>query len=315
LIIATHGLGIQIIDDISSFRDLTPEILNAKAAVLSSRDSIMETPFLSQEFPGDAVYFGENPPSGASITYYLKKRHIFGSMKLEIMDADGGVIKTLPTTKNRGLNRVFWNMRLKRPKTANAPGLSFNITTGPMVPEGTYTVRLVKGKEVYTGKLKLVPNPVSAHIAKDRHERYEAVLKVYDMQGDLGFLADNVQGLMDQIDTILKTAKKKNVKSKLKNYKSELEAYHKSIVNREGVMAGEKLREKVMGLYSSIIQYGGKPTDSQLFYLSVLKDRIRVAGIKYESVVKKVPSVNKVLKGTSHKPLKLMTRKEYDKKD
>jgi photosystem II stability/assembly factor-like uncharacterized protein len=315
LIIATHGLGIQIIDDISSFRDLTPEILNAKAAVLSSRTSIMEIPSMSQEFPGDSTFHGENPASGASITYYLKKRHIFGSMNLEILDTNGKIIKTLPTTKNRGLNRIFWNMRLKRPKTANAPGLSFNITTGPMVPEGTYTVRLVKGKETYSGKLKLIPNPVSAHSKKDRDLRYKTVLKVYKMQGDLGFVADNVNGLMDQINKILKTAKAKKVKSLLKNYKKELEHFHHSIVQHQGAMAGEKLREKVIGLYSSVIQYGGKPTDSQLFYLSVLKDRIKKAATKYKAVVSKVTSINKSLKGKKYKPLKLMTREEYDKKD
>jgi hypothetical protein len=29
---------------------------------------------------------GPNPPSDAVITYYLKKRHIFGDMKIEAFD-------------------------------------------------------------------------------------------------------------------------------------------------------------------------------------------------------------------------------------
>ncbi|MCP5050412.1 MAG: glycosyl hydrolase [bacterium] len=314
LIIATHGLGIQIIDDITPFRGLTAEVLNADAAVLTSRTAIMETPINTQEFPGDSGYFGPNPRGGAAVTYYLKKRHIFGTMKLEVLDADGKVIKTLNTTKNRGLNRVFWNMRLKPPKAAKAPGLSFNIFTGPMVAEGEYTVRLVKGKKNVTGKIKLIPNPVSAHSKADRELRHETVMKLYDMQGELGFVGDNVQGLIDRIKKMLETAKGKKTKSTLEKYKTRLEDFHHSIIQHQGAMAGDKLREKVVTLYSSVIQFGGKPTDSQRYYLSVLKERIKEAETKYNTLVKRVKSINASLKGKKLGQLKLMTREEYKKK-
>lgn len=314
LIIATHGLGICIIDDISPFRDLSPELLNTEAAVLSSRTAVMEVPAFSQEFPGDSTYHGENPRLGAAITYYLKKRQIFGSMKLEILDSNGKVIKTMPTSKRRGLNRLYWNMRLKPPKAAQAAGLSFNITTGPMVAEGTYTVRLVKGKRTFEGKIKLIPDPVAAHSKEDRKLRHETIMKLYDMQGELGYVADNVQSLIDQCKKILDTAKSKKIISSVKKYKTQLEEFHHSIVRHQGVFSGDMLREKVMNLYGSVVQYGGKPTDSQIFYLSVLKERIKEAESRYNLLKKKVNSINSSLKAKKLPPLKIMSRDEYEKK-
>jgi photosystem II stability/assembly factor-like uncharacterized protein len=315
LIIATHGLGIQIIDDISSLRSLTPEILNSDAVILPSRTAIMETPSVVIEAPGHSAYFGDNPPGGAAITYYLKKRHIFGTLKLEILDSKGNVVKTLPTSKSRGVNRVYWGMRLKPPKTAVAAGLSPMVTTGPMVAEGTYTVRLTKGKKSYTGEIKLIPDPVSAHSKKDRTLRHETVMKLYRMQEELGYVGDCASGLMDQIDKKLEAAKDKKIKISLKDFKTKLKEFHHSIIQHKGIMAGLKLREKVIELYSAVIQYGGKPTDSQIYYLSVLKEKIKQAEIKFKNLVdKKLKSINSSLVKKKLGTLNVMTKEDYDKK-
>ena len=69
---------------------------------------------------GDAAFVGPNPPGDAVITYYLKKRHIFGDMKIEVLDASGHVVGTVPSTKRRGLSRVTWSMRLPPPKVPPA---------------------------------------------------------------------------------------------------------------------------------------------------------------------------------------------------
>ena len=45
---------------------------------------------------------------GAVITYYQQKRHIFGKMKIEIFDATGKLVDTVPANSRRGLTRVEW---------------------------------------------------------------------------------------------------------------------------------------------------------------------------------------------------------------
>jgi hypothetical protein len=259
---------------------------------------------------------GSNPPGGAAITYYLKKRHIFGTLKLDILDASGKVIQTLPTTKRKGLNRVYWGMRLKPPKAAGAPGLSMFVFQGPMVEEGTYTARLVKGKKTFVGKIKLIPNAVSGHSKADRDLRHKTVMELYRMQEELGYIGNSISDLSKRIEKQLETIKDKKLKKRLTAFRKKIDAFHSSIIQHEGLMAGDKLREKVMALYSSVIQYGGRPSETQIYYSSVLKDRIKQAGEKFNRIKDKdLPALNAFLKKKNQKALKLITREAYTQKD
>ena len=319
LILATHGLGIQIIDDISPLRHLTSEILNSNAAVLPSRPAVISIPGYLQEFPGHDEFYGPNPPEGAIITYYLKKRHIFGDLRIEIYDSKGNLIKTLPARKERGINRIYWNMRLKPPKTARAPALSARIFFGPTVPEGTYTIKLIKGKKVYTGELKVIPDPGTKHSAEARKLRYETVMKLYRMQEHLAYLADAIADARDKALEIEKNNKKKIGKGlarALRDFAQKLDKIHKSLVQGEGMFSEPKLREKVIDLYSSVSGYGGKPTKSQLIYLDVLEEEIRKIEKKFQMIKnKELPELNKKLLKKRIKPIKILTEEEYRKKE
>ena len=315
LLLATHGRGIMIIDDITALRSLNQEILEAPAAVLPSRPAIMRIPTFLQEFPGDSEFFGENLPEGAFITYYLKKRHIFGDLKLEILDENGKVIKTLPAKKSRGINRIFWDMRLKPPKTGFSPGLGMLISTGPMVKEGTYTVRLVKGKNVYEGKITLLPDPRTKYTKQDREIRHKLVMKLYQMQEDLAYIADSVKSLKDQAESKAARTRSKRLSKKLKAFAKKMDEFHGTIVRKGGLMTRGKLREKVMELYSSVISYGGRPTDSQIYYAKVLEEKIKDVRSRFEHIIQKdVAKLNKLLAKAKIEPLHVMTQEEYSKK-
>ena len=81
LILATHGRGIWILDDLTPIRALTPELLGKDLVMLPSRASVLELPAGQQRFEGDAEFVGHTVPETASIVYYQKKRHIFGDLK------------------------------------------------------------------------------------------------------------------------------------------------------------------------------------------------------------------------------------------
>src|SRR6185436_14795787 len=67
LIIATHGRGIYILEDLSALRSLTREVLAQEVAFLPSRPAVMLTPITIQSFPGDDEFVGQNPAEAASI--------------------------------------------------------------------------------------------------------------------------------------------------------------------------------------------------------------------------------------------------------
>src|SRR5205807_1014559 len=94
-----------------------------------------------------AQYTGPNPPDAAVITYYQKKRHILGKMKLEIFDEQGKLVDTLPPNSRRGISRVEWPMRIRAPRVPPAATAAFEAAQGPRILPGTYTVKMTRGTE------------------------------------------------------------------------------------------------------------------------------------------------------------------------
>src|SRR5437870_3005990 len=92
LVLATHGRGIWIVDDITPWRALTPELLPQEAAFVSARPVQQRIEGSGGWANGDAVFIGDNSPDAAVITYYQKARHLFGKLKLEVLDSSGQVI-------------------------------------------------------------------------------------------------------------------------------------------------------------------------------------------------------------------------------
>jgi hypothetical protein len=170
VVLATHGRGVWIIDDITPLRQLTPKILDSEVAFLESRPSTLVLSGFEGRSDGDGEYTAPSPDDTAGIAYYLKKRHMFGDLKLEIYDAKGNKVSSFTGGKRRGLNRVDWPMRLPPPRIPAATSLVGHpgAFTGPRVPEGTYTVKLIKGKDTFTSELKLLPDPRSKSSPADR---------------------------------------------------------------------------------------------------------------------------------------------------
>ncbi len=295
LILATHGRGIMIIDDISPLRALTPQVLQSEAAVLPSRPAIQRITAWEQDFPGDAQFFGENFTDGLYISYYLKRRHIFGHLKIEIVDEKGTVIKTLPATKSKGLNRIYWNMRLKPPKAPRGAGLMVFAPFGPMIDEGKYRVRLIKGKKVFEGEIQVLPDPLAKHSEAERRERKALVKELYSLLEEVSDFLNRVKFLKERAEKLSKRTHGK-LSRQLKNLSERLWKLHGEITNHEGMMAGAKLYEDLMGLYSSVISYGGRPTEAQKAYSKVLRRKFEEKKEEAQRLLKVLPKINKKLR-------------------
>ncbi len=321
LIIATHGRGLYIIDDITPLRALTTEALGQDVVMLPSRPSVLKIPAFEGRSEGDNAFVDGALDDVASISYYLKKRHIVGDSRVEIYDADGKLLSTLPAGNRRGINRVDWPMRLKAPRVPGGSSLvlSGGSFYGPRAAAGTYTVKFVKGKETYTTKLELVPDPRATYSAEDRTLQQKSVHRLYDMLADFTFLTAQVQSLRDQTNARaekLTGPAAKNDKRKLTDFASKLDEQYKTLVStREGGwMSGEEqLRERIATLYGSINTYDGRPTNSQLSETEIVAADLARKAAQFEAMTKDLANVNRVL--TSHKlaPLTMLTREEWEK--
>src|SRR5439155_1525487 len=92
LVLATHGRGIWIVDDLTPLRALSNDVLAKDVAFVSGRPSQQRLFAGGGWSEGDATFIGENPPSGALITYYQRARHLYGPIELEVLDGQGKLV-------------------------------------------------------------------------------------------------------------------------------------------------------------------------------------------------------------------------------
>ncbi len=153
LVMGTHGRGVLIIDDITPLRLLNDQVIESDVTIFPTEPYTITNPQFSYGISGDHEFRGRNPGSSAIITYYLKKRHVFGDMSIEIYNADGELVKTLPAGKKKGINRVDWVVTKKPPKVkASSPLLAFRTAFGPTFPPGEYTIKIKKDEKEYDRK-------------------------------------------------------------------------------------------------------------------------------------------------------------------
>ena len=316
LVIATHGRGVYIIDDLTPIRALTAATLEAKAALLPARPAAMTITANLQDFPGDDEFVGRNPREAAIITYWLKKRHIFGDLKVEVYDHDGSLITTLPGGKRVGINRVEWPMRLKAPKMPPATNL-VPAFTGPRVAEGTYEVKLVKGKDTYEGTVTLVADPRSPHTPEDRVLQHETAMSLYRDLADLTYLVDSVMAVRDQARERAGTpGASGRLGRDLRAWADAVEAFRAGIVSTSdaGWLSGdEKLREQIGDLYGSVVGYDGRPTDSQLARLKSLEAQLADAAKTFAELTgPRLAALNRKLEAKKLAPVEAPTREQWE---
>jgi photosystem II stability/assembly factor-like uncharacterized protein len=208
LIVATHGRGFWIMDDIAPLRQLAagmPDTLfKPAAAYRAPRSTYPDTPV-----PPDEPY-ADNPPDGAAIDYYLAQP-AQGPVSLEISDARGQHIRGYASTDKpelsddeiaeqlipsywirphralgvtAGAHRWIWDLRGERPVVDSyeypisaAPHDTPRTPEGPRVLPGTYTVKLtVNGRTLATTvevrpdpRVKLAPAAVAQQHQLEQH--------------------------------------------------------------------------------------------------------------------------------------------------
>ena len=317
LVLATHGRGIWIIDDITPLRHLTADLLTKEAAFLPGRPAEQRIDTFGGWPEGSAAFSGPNPPSGAWITYYQAKRHIFGKMKLEVFDADGKLIDTLPSNNRRGISRVVWPMHLKAPRVPPAAVAAFEASAGPRVVPGTYTVKLTRGKDVYTETLVVGLDPRAKYTVEDRKADFDAAMRVYNLLGDMSYDVDRINGVrLALLDRAGNLQKDPALAKRLQELSAKVDDIRRKIVaTKEGgaITGEERIREKTTQLYGSLVSYEGRPADYQVARIDSLKKELGDVEAEFDALVaKELPAVNKDLARQKLAPVTPLTRKEWD---
>ena len=189
LVVGTFGRGIYILDNYTPLRLLKPEMLKEEAQLPPVKDALMYIQAQplggrGKSFQGESFFTAENPPFGATFTYYLKdelktrkaKRQeaekeaakknaavAFPSQSelraeeeeeapaiiITVTDASGRVVRRLTGPVTAGMQRIAWDLRYPPPSLPPPPNPEtedpFNEgPAGPLVMPGAYKVSVAK---------------------------------------------------------------------------------------------------------------------------------------------------------------------------
>jgi len=318
LIIATHGRGVYILDDLTPLRALTEKTIESDAALLPSRPGQMVIQAGLQNFTGSDEYVADNPEEAVGITYWMKKRHLFGDLKVEIYDSAGKLLNTIPGSKRVGINRVMWPMRLPPPKFPPSTNLVGSFPLGPRVAEGTYTVKLIKGNQSYTSTVQLVADPRSKQTPEDRALQQKTAMQLYNDLGDLTYVYDAAATAKDAAKArAAKLGKGDSLQGKLAKLEKSLADFTGSLTatSEAGWLSGdEKLREHLGALYGAVNQYEGRPSATQLGRMADLEKELKQAQVRFQGLAQEIASLNATLKTKKLEAIPVLSRQDWEKK-
>ncbi|MGN6059426.1 MAG: WD40/YVTN/BNR-like repeat-containing protein [Sphingomicrobium sp.] len=274
LVLATHGRGIWVIDDISPLRQLTPATLASTVTLIPGPPQEQRIQGNGGWAEGNATFYGENPPGGAVISYYQKTRHVIGRMKLEILDAQRKVVDELVPSKRRGLNRVIWSMRTKPPQVPPAAALAGSSTQGERFLPGAYTVRLTNAGQVVTEPLTLTLDRRATFTVADRQAQFAAAERVKGLFLRMSKLVAEINGVRGQVAAMAASGTAPaDVKAAAAQLGGKADALRKEIVatTEGGAITGEeRLREHTDQIYGDITSVEDRPTAYQLARIGAL---------------------------------------------
>ncbi|MEI8133836.1 MAG: glycosyl hydrolase [bacterium] len=313
LLLATHGRGIIAIDNISPMRSLSKEIAAHDVYLFPMEPLVLsDGKFGGAGFPstggwnsGNAAYT-YTPP----IEYYLKERVNTAEIKLDILDEKGALVQSIPASKRKGINKLYWNLRMKPPKTA---GGGTKLDNGgffaPMVMPGTYTAKLKIADKEYSETLTVVHDSSNKDFTlDDRIARNDASMELYHLHEKLAVISDDVSEKQKMIKENIDSVKNTKDKAFLNEYNTKLEELRWTLLasKQKSIFADEKkIREEISEVYGAIAGNDTRPSNLQINRIAVLKEKVAKAKESDDALNQKYLSkMNAILESIKSKAAK-----------
>jgi photosystem II stability/assembly factor-like uncharacterized protein len=253
LIVATHGRGFWILDNITPLRQLNrdqrEDLLFKPQTALRVRANLNPDTPLPPDEPA-----GENPPNGAMIDYFLLK-DASGPVTIEIKDGNGQLvrkyssadtpvepnpkrlripnywIRPLQSVSTRaGMHRFLWNLHYT-PVPGVEPEFPMQATyrntapaaTSPWAVPGNYTVTLMAGGKTFSQPLTIAMDSRVEASAADLQEQFDLSWKLYQLRLKLAPIGKKFDNIAEQLTKLrAKAAERPDVTQKLEAFAQTL---------------------------------------------------------------------------------------------
>jgi len=190
LVIATHGRGFWILDNISALRSITPEIAAAEVHLFAVAPAFRH---LRGGRGWSGLYSGaKNPSRGVTFDYYLADA-ASDSVTITIAEPNGEIIKEFSSgtddgpSADTGMHRFDWNMRY--PGTVMPPpngaldgfmSVDYSPPSSPVAPPGQYLVRLTVDGASFEQPFEIRKDPRIKASDDDLMAQFELMVAIRD---------------------------------------------------------------------------------------------------------------------------------------
>ena len=271
LAVATHGRSFWVLDDVSPLRQAAASIASEDAHLFTPRTAFRtrEGHFNPRRYP-----VGENPPSGALLYYYLKDAPKEVA-KLELVDADGKVIRSFSSEEKKvegapeegerdvpvehipakaGLNLFVWDLRYEQP--TKVPGLIYDAgePSAPLALPGKYQARLTVGGKSQTAQFEVEMDPRVQTSPEDLRKQFDLMLKMRDRQDEMNRAVMAIRDLTAQLQSLEKRIGAGEPGKPL-------------------VAASTDLRKKIRAVEEELVQVNSKSSEDQANYPTMLNSK------------------------------------------
>ena len=332
LIVATHGRGFWILDDIAPLREASAALANSvhlfspAPAYRVQRDTNTDTP-LPPEEPAAA-----NPPDGAIFDYYLPSAA--STVALEILDGKGDVVRRFASTdkpdlteeelqkqliplywvrKPRqlstsvGMHRWTWGLHYAAPTAtrheypiAAIPHDTPRFPLGPTVLPGSYTVRLTVDGKSSTALLtvKMDPRVKTPSLGLQKKFKAETQLASILSETSQAFLqGGSIREQIEKVSGDVSSATKDTLQALEKKLTALLGASGGFFASPSAEVTLGRVNGEASALYGQVWQADAEPTAPQLEALALTEhDSADVLKRWNDFKVSELPALNRQLR-------------------
>jgi hypothetical protein len=307
LVVATYGRGFWILDDITPLQQLTPEVTASASYLFAPRDAYRFRPITPPSVPYDDPTMGQDPEYGASLSYWLGG-DVETAPVIEIIDAEGSIVRTLRGTRLRGINRIHWDLRdegNEQIRLLTSPMHAEHIQVGEegrpapggarisvLMPPGRYTVRLTVGSSTHEQPLTVLKDPHSAGTEADIEAQTAFVRAVREDVVAAGRAVERVEAMRVQLATLARFVDDDALAGEIRALETKLVDLQMNMVDlrltgdgQDAVRFGASLLQKLGYLVNGITAADFGPTDQEREVQALLHERLREHVARVDAIV------------------------------
>jgi hypothetical protein len=267
VVVSTYGRGLFILRDITMLEQSDKMVADADLHVFEPRPA-----------------FREARGGSVDINYTLKAAPK-DSVRLEVLDPSGAVIRTVRVPGRAGLNRVAWDLRYDGPRQVELRttppdnpriwdeprfkgktirpivhwGIQGPQRAGPLVLPGRYTVRVAAGDKTETQPLEVLQDPAIATSDADLGISTSAQLRIRDDLNGTVDLVNRIELIRKQLEDQRKTsAGSADVGEALGTLDQRLLDVELRLVTRTELHSDDKWYVEAYGVYLNLVWLSGE---------------------------------------------------------